>query len=44
MAGAVEKVITYLAPSVSFGLYVAAEALFLYGLYLAFVGSPHAHP
>ena len=44
MAGAVEKVFTYVAPSISFGLYAGAEALFLYGLYLAFFGPQHGLP
>jgi hypothetical protein len=41
---AVEKVVSYVAPCVSFALYAGAEALFLYGLYMAFLGSPHGHP
>jgi hypothetical protein len=41
---AAEKVFDFVAPSISFGLYAGAEALFLYGLYMAFLGSPHGHP
>jgi hypothetical protein len=44
MTEAVEKVFNYVAPSISFALYAGAEALFLYGLYMAFLGSPHGHP
>jgi len=41
LAEAMEKFFSYLAPSISFGLYVSAEALFLYGLYVVFFGSQH---
>jgi hypothetical protein len=44
MAEVVEKVCSYVVPSLSFGLYAGAEALFLYGLYMVFFGSPHAPP
>ena len=44
MAGVVEKAFTYVAPSISFGLYAGAEALFLYGLYLVFFGPQHGLP
>jgi len=44
LSGATEKVFNYVAPSVSFGLYAAGEVLFLYGLYMAFLGSRHVHP
>ena len=36
-----DKFFSYVAPSISFGLYVSAEALFLYGLYVVFCGSQH---
>jgi hypothetical protein len=39
MTEAVEKALNKLAPSISFGLYAGAEALFVYGLYLAFRGA-----
>jgi hypothetical protein len=29
----------YLMPQISFGLFIAAEAFFLYGLYRAFIAS-----
>jgi hypothetical protein len=41
LAEAMEKFFSYVAPSISFGLYVSAEALFLYGLYVVFFGSQH---
>jgi hypothetical protein len=41
LAEAMEKFFSYLAPSISFGLYVSAETLFLYGLYVVFFGSQH---
>ncbi len=44
LAEALDKVFSYVAPSVSFGLYASAEALFLYGLYLVFFCSPHGPP
>jgi hypothetical protein len=44
LTAAVERVVNYVAPSVSFALYAGAEALFLYGLYMAFLGAPHGHP
>jgi hypothetical protein len=44
MAEAVEKVFAFVAPSLSFGLYTSAEALFLYGLYMVFFGPTHALP
>jgi hypothetical protein len=44
MAESVEKAIASVAPSVSFGLYAGAEALFLYGLYLVFFGPQNGHP
>jgi hypothetical protein len=40
LSEAVERVFSFLAPSVSFGLYAGAEILFLYGLYMVFFGSP----
>jgi len=43
MADVVERIIAFVAPSISFGLYTGAEALFLYGLYMVFFG-PHAGP
>jgi len=44
LAEALDKAFSYVAPSVSFGLYMSAEALFLYGLYLVFFGSHHGPP
>jgi len=44
MAGVVEKAFSHVAPSVSFGLYAGAEALFLYGLYMVFFGPQHGLP
>ena len=41
LAEAMEKFFSRVAPSISFGLYVSAEALFLYGLYVVFFGSQH---
>jgi hypothetical protein len=44
LAQVVDKAISYVAPSISFGLYASAEALFLYGLYMVFVGTQHGSP
>ena len=44
LAEVADKVFTYVAPSVSFGLYASAEALFLYGLYMVFLGPHHGPP
>jgi hypothetical protein len=44
LAEVVEKIFAFAAPSLSFGLYAGAEALFLYGLYMAFFGASHGHP
>jgi hypothetical protein len=41
MAEVVERVFAYVAPSLSFGLYAGAEAIFLYGLYMVFFGPHH---
>jgi hypothetical protein len=41
LAEVVERVFAYVAPSISFGLYTGAEALFLYGLYMVFFGPTH---
>jgi hypothetical protein len=44
LAEAVEKAFAFVAPSISFGLYAGAEALFLYGLYMVFFGPQHPPP
>ena len=44
LAEVVEKAFSFLAPSISFGLYASAEALFLYGLYMVFFGPQHPLP
>jgi hypothetical protein len=44
LANVVAKVYDFVAPSISFGLYAGAEALFLYGLYMAFLGPRHGLP
>jgi hypothetical protein len=41
LAEALEKLFSYVAPSISFGLYVSAEALLMYGLYVVFFGFQH---
>jgi len=41
LAEVVERIFAYVAPSLSFGLYTGAEALFLYGLYMVFFGPRH---
>jgi hypothetical protein len=44
LSEAVAKAVNLVAPSISFGLYACAEALFLYGLYMAFLGPRHGAP
>jgi hypothetical protein len=44
LAEVVDRVLDYVAPSISFGLYAGAEALFLYGLYMVFFGPSHGLP
>ena len=44
LADMVARAFTFLAPSVSFGLYAGAEALFVYGLYVVFTGGHHGAP
>lgn|GEM_PF-2482210 len=39
LSDAVSKLYDFLAPPVSFGLYLGAEMLFLYGLYRAYIDS-----
>jgi hypothetical protein len=44
LAEAAERIFSYVAPPLSFGLYAGAEALFMYGLYMVFVCHGHGHP
>jgi len=44
LTNAVTKIFNFVAPSISFGLYAGAEVLFLYGLYMAFLGPRHGLP
>ena len=44
LADKMDKVFASVVPSISFGLYAGAEAIFLYGLYMAFFGHAHGHP